>query len=282
MATHSGLKDYEDYTVTSQDYDKYRTAVGPEVVLGALTYSTGKPAKELHVLDAGCGTGNYTVALSKYFGKMTGLDRNEGMLLQLKQKMLIPRNVEVKCGNILAMPFPDASFDGVTCNQVIHHLIPEDASGFENVGVFVKEAYRVVTSGGALIINTCTPEQVLDGHWSGNLIPEASKKVAKRYPTIAMMENFLKQAGFTIGPVLSNTRETVLREDAWLDKDGPFKPEWRNADSTWALATPEELESALKFWRQTVDEGKGEEYIAKFEEKRKQIGSSVFIVGYKH
>ena len=71
MATHSGLKDYEDYTVTSQDYDKYRTAVGPEVVLGALTYSTGKPAKELHVLDAGCGTGNYTVALSKYFGKMT-------------------------------------------------------------------------------------------------------------------------------------------------------------------------------------------------------------------
>ena len=96
------------------------------------------------------------------------------------------------------------------------------------------------------------------------------------------MENFLKQAGFTIGPVLSNTRETVLREDAWLDKDGPFKPEWRNADSIWSLATPEELESALKFWRQTVDEGKGEEYIAKFEEKRKQIGNSVFILGYKH
>ena len=276
------LKTMRTTLVTSQDYDKYRTAVGPEVVLGALAYSTGKPAKELHVLDAGCGTGNYTIALSKYFGKMTGMDQNEDMLLQLKQKMSIPRNVEVKCGNVLAMPFPDASFDGVTSNQVIHHLIPEDASGFENVDVFVKEAYRVLTSGGALIINTGTPEQILDGQWYYNLIPEASKKFAKRCPTIAMVENSLKQAGFTIGPVLSNTRETVLREDAWLDKDGPFKPEWRNVDSIWSLATPEELESALKFWRQTVDEGKGEEYIAKFEEKRKQIGSSVFIVGYKH
>ena len=113
---------------------------------------------------------------------MTGLDRNEGMLLQLKQKMLIPRNVEVKCGTILAMPFPDASFDGVTCNQVLHHLIPEDASGFENVDVFVKEAYRVLTSRGALIINTSTPEQILGGLWFGSLIPEASKKLANRYP----------------------------------------------------------------------------------------------------
>ena len=279
MAT---FKDYEDYTVTSQDYDKYRTPVGLEVILGALTYSTGKPAEELHVLDAGCGTGNYTIALSKYFGKMTGLDRNEAMLLRVKQKTLPSRNVEVKSGNILAMPFPDARFDGVICNQVVHHLRQEDTSGFNNVGIFVKEAYRVINSRGALIINTGTREQILDGHWYGNLIPEANKKLAERFPTLAMMDNFLKQAGFMIGPVLSNTRETVLREDVWLDKDGPFKPEWRNADSTWALATPEELKSALEFWQRMVDEGKAHEYIAKCEEKRRQIGTSVFIIGYKH
>ena len=49
------------------------------------------------------------------------------------KKMSIPRNVEVNCGNVQAMAFPYASFDGVTCNQVLHHLIPEDTSGFENV-----------------------------------------------------------------------------------------------------------------------------------------------------
>ena len=46
---------------------------------------------------------------------------------------------------------------------------------------FVSEAYRVLKPGGALIINTTTPEQHLEGVvWFETLIPEATKKLAKR------------------------------------------------------------------------------------------------------
>ena len=52
--------------------------------------------------------------------------------------------------------------------------------------------------------------------------------------------------------------------------------------SMFSLASEEELQSALEFWRKTLEEGKAEEYIAKCEEKRKTVGLSTSIVAYKH
>ena len=51
--------------------------------------------------------------------------------------------------------------------------------------------------------------------------------------------------------------------------------------SVWSLPTPDELQAALAFWRKTVDEGKANEYIEKCEERRRQIGCAVSVVGYK-
>ena len=66
----------------------------------------------------GGGTGNYLAALSEYVGKMTGVEQNEGMLKQSKEKTAHLANVEIVEGNILSLPFPDQQFDGVICNQV--------------------------------------------------------------------------------------------------------------------------------------------------------------------
>ena len=52
--------------------------------------------------------------------------------------------------------------------------------------------------------------------------------------------------------------------------------------SLFSLASDEELQSALEFWRQTLQEGKAEEYIAKWEEKRRVVGTATSIVAYKH
>lgn len=51
-------------------------------------------------------------------GKVTGLELNEGMLKQAKEKLTRYPNVEIKQGNIMAMPFENNTFDGVICNQV--------------------------------------------------------------------------------------------------------------------------------------------------------------------
>ena len=72
----------------------------------------------VHSLLIGCGTGNYIVILSKHVGKVTGLELNGGMLAQAKQKAAALSNVELHNGNIMMMPFPDGTFDGVICNQV--------------------------------------------------------------------------------------------------------------------------------------------------------------------
>ena len=66
----------------------------------------------------GCGTGNFTVALSVYVGKVTGLELNEGMLGRAMEKTATLKNVSLTQGDITKMPFQDNQFDGICCNQV--------------------------------------------------------------------------------------------------------------------------------------------------------------------
>ena len=68
----------------------------------------------------GCGTGNYTVALSGYVGKVIGLEVNEGMLGRAMEKTAALKNVSLTQGDITKMPFQDSQFDGICCNQVNH------------------------------------------------------------------------------------------------------------------------------------------------------------------
>ena len=69
-------------------------------------------------VHAGCGTGNYTVALSEYVGKVTGVEVNEGMLGRAMEKTAALKNVSLTQGDITKMPFQDSQFDGICCNQV--------------------------------------------------------------------------------------------------------------------------------------------------------------------
>jgi len=75
---------------------------------------------EQEVLDTGCGTGNYLQALRPHLGSVAGIDFNEGMLARARTKL--GEDVELTCGSIVDLPYTDGRFDGVVCNQVIHHL----------------------------------------------------------------------------------------------------------------------------------------------------------------
>ena len=79
--------------------------------------------QELHLLDAGCGTGNFTKALIDYgVGKVTLLDASAGMLNKAKDKLkdamdkkIIDRVVEAK---MPPLPFEDGSFDAILFSLV--------------------------------------------------------------------------------------------------------------------------------------------------------------------
>lgn len=76
------------------------------------------------VLDAGCGTGIFSIIFAnKGAGHVTGIDISEGSLQtaqNLKEKFGLD-NTEFQKQDMLALPFPDASFDIVWAWGTVHH-----------------------------------------------------------------------------------------------------------------------------------------------------------------
>src|SRR5690242_5662821 len=63
------------------------------------------------VLDGCCGTGDLAIADARAGGKVTGLDFSERMLERARRKA---PELEWISGDLLALPFEDASFDAAT------------------------------------------------------------------------------------------------------------------------------------------------------------------------
>ena len=61
--------EYESYDQVSNRYDKTRAVIGWEIIHGCIK-SIQKPIQDLHLIDAGCGTGNYSVALAESIGTL--------------------------------------------------------------------------------------------------------------------------------------------------------------------------------------------------------------------
>src|SRR5262249_52692498 len=71
--------EFERYEQTARAYDVTRVPVGIEVLLGCL--AAGDTAlEEQTILDAGCGTGSYLVALAGRVRRICGIDINAKML----------------------------------------------------------------------------------------------------------------------------------------------------------------------------------------------------------
>ncbi len=281
------MSQYANYTLASEDYDKTRIPVGADAILGCLA-RTGVPLSEQSVLEAGCGTGNYLQALRPNLGSLAGVDFSEGMLTQARAKL--GEDIELACGSILDLPYEDERFDGITCNQVIHHLDegPGEADDpaawepctFPNLTRFIHEAYRVLRPGGALVINATTHDQMLDGYWWAELIPVAAARMNCRLPGLGQLKQILTGAGFEIESVSANL-DGILQGPSYLDPQGPLSEAWRAGDSTWSLASDAELAGARQRVEQMNLEGTMQAYLDEREKKRLEVGQSTFVCGRK-
>ncbi len=281
------MSQYANYTLASEDYDKTRVPVGVDAILGCLA-RTGVPLSEQTVLEAGCGTGNYLQALRPRLGSLVGVDFSEGMLAQARAKL--GEDVELTCSSILDLSYGDEQFDGITCNQVIHHLDEGPGEGddpaawepcsFPNVTRFIQEAYRVLRPGGTLVINTTTNDQMLDGYWWAELIPVAVARLCCRLPELDQLGQIFTGAGFEIESVLAELDGT-LQGPSYLDPKGPLSGAWRTGDSTWSLVSDAELTSARQRVEQMNLDGTMQAYVDERETKRLEIGQSTFVCGRK-
>ena len=92
------------------------------------------------LLDAGCGTGFNLLALSR-LGRATGIDLAGEAVAFCRE-----RGVRALRASLLALPFPDASFDVATSFDVIYHAwVSDDRAA-------VAEMARVVRPGGVLLV----------------------------------------------------------------------------------------------------------------------------------
>lgn len=99
--------------------------------------------KGKNVLDMGCGSGRFTIALAKLgAGHVTGVDLGDDGLEIARELSASDelRNVTFEKHSVLDLPYEDESFDFVFCKGVLHH------TGNLNRGL--DEYYRVMKRGG--------------------------------------------------------------------------------------------------------------------------------------
>jgi ubiquinone/menaquinone biosynthesis C-methylase UbiE len=101
-----------------------------------------------NILDIACGTGEPGLTMARILkkGKVTGIDQAQGMLAIAKAKAdrLDIKSYETRTGEASRIPFPNGTFDAVTCRYGFMF--------FPDMGAVTNEIYRVLAPGGRVAI----------------------------------------------------------------------------------------------------------------------------------
>ena len=103
-----------------------------------------EPDPQARLLDLGCDDGVLTMRFAKRIGTkdVHGADFLPDALRKAKRNGVKAKKADLNG----KLPFPSHSFDVVTSNQVIEHLLETDT--------FVEEIYRVLKPGGYAVVST--------------------------------------------------------------------------------------------------------------------------------
>ncbi|MDC0939991.1 class I SAM-dependent methyltransferase [Candidatus Pelagibacter sp.] len=134
--------------------------------------------KNKTVLDAGCGGGRYSYAITKLGAKkVTGIDFGDLGLKIAKKNYGKVKNLNFKKGNVLNLPFKNDSFDVVFSNGVLHHTT--------NLKKGLSELVRVCKPGGDIWLYLYSTGGIF--WFSRNLMNKLMKKIP-----YSLTEEFLK------------------------------------------------------------------------------------------
>jgi demethylmenaquinone methyltransferase / 2-methoxy-6-polyprenyl-1,4-benzoquinol methylase len=154
------------------------------------------------VLDACCGTGDLAIADAGAGGRVTGLDFSERMLERARRKA---PGLEWVNGDMLALPFADASFDAATVGFGVRNL--------DDLARGLAELRRVLRVGGRLgILEITRPRGPLAPFyrlWFDGVVPLVGKLLpggsaytylpasVRRFPGPEELAELIAAAGFT-------------------------------------------------------------------------------------
>jgi demethylmenaquinone methyltransferase/2-methoxy-6-polyprenyl-1,4-benzoquinol methylase/ArsR family transcriptional regulator len=139
------------FTEQARNWDRIRSLhIAENIVEAAVREIAGK--KPLHaVLDLGTGTGRMLELLAPLADRAVGVDQSPAMLnvarTNLERAGL--RNVQVRQGDLYALPVERNGYDLVIVHQVLHYL--------DDPGRAVREAAHALRPGGRLLIIDFAP-----------------------------------------------------------------------------------------------------------------------------
>ena len=153
------------------------------------------------VLDACCGTGDLAVEAERAGATVTGLDFSERMLDRARSKSA---GIEWVHGDLLALPFADASFDAATVGFGVRNV--------EDLESGLRELARVLRPGGRLgCLEITRPRGALKpffGLWFDGIVPVAGRILpggdaytylpasVRRFPGPEDLGEAMRRAGF--------------------------------------------------------------------------------------
>lgn len=105
----------------------------------------------MRILDAGCGTGIFSIKLARKGAIVTGIDISEKMLVIARKRALQEKlGIAFKQMDSLNLKFPDHFFDGVLSMATIE-FIPDPQQ-------MMDEMFRVCRTGGLILVGTINRE----------------------------------------------------------------------------------------------------------------------------
>jgi ubiquinone/menaquinone biosynthesis C-methylase UbiE/DNA-binding transcriptional ArsR family regulator len=189
-------KSQEFFSSSAGQWDRLRDDLfGARFHLSALA---GFADAEWTVGDLGCGTGQVSAALAPFVARVIGVDNSAAMLQAARKRLQSCGNVEIRRGELEALPIGAAELDAATLMLVLHHVPdPERA---------LAEIVRVLKPGGRLLLVDMLPHdresyrQQMGHVWLGF--------------SESHIERLLKDAGFSDIRVVALPADTKVKGPA--------------------------------------------------------------------